>query len=341
MVDVATKRRRKSFVEHLTQHRSPSAIAAGISFGVVLGLIPKDSLLALVLLFAILFLSVNQIAACVFAIGLSLFSGSTMGITHTVGNAVLQSDLIASFIVSLYQLPLIPWFRLENTVVMGGLALGALLWLPTFLVATRFCQKVRDIVRSEQIAELAAASLRHRRDQSTETSGPVIDRKLGLIAFPERNTVVQVSENADAKSVERNQPQSLATMDLAASDEATRMEANIESIAHKIDSIADETVLTETLIEVVRYKHPRREKQEVEPPITHHNLSIPMKLASPVSTEAVSTPRSSDTNTKFHSPITGTTHVLNNPSGKEESLRHILKHIHGSREAKKETGKPA
>jgi hypothetical protein len=121
----------------------------------------------------------------------------------------------------------------------------------------------------------------------------------------------------------------------------TSVESNFESIAHKLESLADDTVLRETLIEVVRYKHPRREKPEVEPPITHHNPSNPMKLASPVSAEAVSTPRNSDANTKFHSPNTGTTHVLNNPSGKEESLRHILKHIHGSREAKKETGKPA
>jgi uncharacterized protein (TIGR03546 family) len=347
MVDVATKRTRKSFVEYLTQHRSPSAIAAGTSFGVALGLIPKDSLLALALLLAILLLSVNQIAACVFAIGLSLFSGWTVGITHAVGSIVLQSDVVASCIVSLYQLPLIPWFRLENTVVMGGMVLGALLWLPTFLLSLRFCNKVREIMRSEQMAELAAASIRHRRDRDAEMSGQSDDRKTGKISIPQSttlgdSTVITVSkEIADSKSVESIQPPSSDTRDLTKIDAVTSVESNFESIAHKLESLADDTVLRETLIEVVRYKHPRREKPEVEPPITHHNPSNPMKLASPVSAEAVSTPRNSDANTKFHLPNTGTTHVLNNPSGKEESLRHILKHIHGSREAKKETGKPA
>jgi uncharacterized protein (TIGR03546 family) len=340
MVEIATTRTRKSFVEHLTQHRSPSAIAAGTSFGVALGLIPKDTLLALVLMLAILLLSVNQIAACVFAIGLSLLSGWTIGFTHAFGTLVLQSDLIASFIVSLYQIPLIPWFRLENTVVTGGIALGAFLWLPTFLLALRFCNKVREIIRSEQIAELAAASIRHRRHLNAGTFGHSHDRKLGFLAMTERNTIEQRSENAEAKPAELSLPQTSFTMDLATSDEVTRVEANCKPIAQKLDSIVDDTVLRETLIEVVRYKQPRREKPEIVPPITHHNLN-PMKLAIPANAEAVSTPRSSDTNIKFHSPNTGASHVMSNSSVKEESLRHILKHIHGSREARKETGKPA
>ncbi|MFN9642820.1 MAG: hypothetical protein ACK56W_22750 [Pirellula sp.] len=347
MIDVATKRTRKSFVESLTHHRSPSAIAAGTSFGVALGLIPKDSLLALALLLAILLLSVNQIAACVFAIGLSLFSGWTIGITHAVGNIVLQSDVVASFIGSLYQLPLIPWFRLENTAVMGGTVIGALLWLPMFLLSLRFCNQVREVMQSEQMAELAAASIRHRRDRDAEMLGQSDDLKTGMISMPQSTTVDGLSviaipkAIAESKSVESIQPENSVIRDRAKSDTVTNVEANFESIACKLESLAGDTVLKETLIEVVRYKRPRREKTEVEPPITHHNPSNPMKLASPVSSEAVSTPRNSDANTKFHSPNTGTTHVLNNPLGKEESLRHILKHIHGSREAKKETGKPA
>lgn len=339
MVDVATKRTRKSLIEYLTQHRSPSAIAAGTSFGVVLGLIPKDSLLALVLLAAILFLSVNQIVACVFAVGLTAFSGWTMGTTHAIGSTILQSDLIANVIVSLYKLPLVPWLRLENTVVVGGLTLGIVLWLPTYLLSLRFCNKVREIVKSEQLAELAAASIRHHRDPSNKLSGTVIDQKFGLIALPEKISV------ANAAAIEVNvtpqvQSQPTVALDRNSKDEVTRIETQFESIAQKVDSLADDTVLTETLIEVVRYKHPRRGKLEVDSPMTHHNTTNSMKLASSVSVEIATSPRTSDSNTKFHAPSTTATHAIH-PSGKEESLRHILKHIHVSRETKKETGKPA
>lgn len=340
MVDVATKRTRKSLIEYLTQHRSPSAIAAGTSFGVVLGLIPKDSLLALVLLAAILFLSINQIVACIFAVGLTAISGWTMGATQAIGNTILQSDLVASVIVSLYKLPLVPWLRLENTVVVGGLALGIVLWLPTYLLSLRFCNKVREIVKSEQLAELAAASIRHRRDPNIESSGQVIDQKFGLIALPEKITVANAMEGFEAKAAQQDQSQPTVALDRNSKDEVTRIESQFESIAQKVDSLADDTVLTETLIEVVRYKHPRRGKLEVDSPMTHHNTTNSMKLASSVSVEIATTPRTSDSNTKFHVPNTTAPHAIH-PSGKEESLRHILKHIHVSREAKKETGKPA
>ena len=54
-------------------------------------------------------------------------------ITHKLGANLLSSNLLESSWAYLYQLPLVPWTRFNNTVVCGNLALALiiyqLLWL--------------------------------------------------------------------------------------------------------------------------------------------------------------------------------------------------------------------
>jgi uncharacterized protein (TIGR03546 family) len=52
-----------------------------------------------------------------------------------VGSAILTGAGLEGFFTTLYNLPLVPFTRFNNTVVMGALAAGLALWIPVFLLA--------------------------------------------------------------------------------------------------------------------------------------------------------------------------------------------------------------
>jgi uncharacterized protein (TIGR03546 family) len=89
---------------------------------------------------------------------LALFLGSFVSplfdpLLDLVGGWVLTAPFLRSLWSSLYAIPLMPWTRFNNTVVMGGLLLGILLAVPVYLGVRVAIQKYREKWR-DRIAEL-------------------------------------------------------------------------------------------------------------------------------------------------------------------------------------------
>jgi uncharacterized protein (TIGR03546 family) len=118
-------------------------LAWGIALGVVLGLIPKGNLLVPSLAVFVLFLNVNYVIAFATAALITVSGGWTDPLTHSIGQTILQQPDMREMFTKLQQLPLIPWFDLNNTVVLGSFLLGVALLLPVYQLALPMLKLLR------------------------------------------------------------------------------------------------------------------------------------------------------------------------------------------------------
>ncbi len=119
----------------LTANDSPRQTAWGFVLGMTVGLLPKGTLLAMLLAMVLCALRVNR-AAGLLAIGLFSYVGWALDdFAHRLGAAVLLWDPARAAFTSLYDMPLGPWIGFNNTVVMGQVLIGLYLLYPTYRLA--------------------------------------------------------------------------------------------------------------------------------------------------------------------------------------------------------------
>jgi uncharacterized protein (TIGR03546 family) len=108
-------------------------IASGFAWGLLLALVPAGNLVWILLLFITFFLKNNYgtqlLTIALFKLVLPLASP----LLDVLGYAILTMKALEGVFTVLYNLPLAPLTRFNNTLVMGGFAAGVLLWLPAFL----------------------------------------------------------------------------------------------------------------------------------------------------------------------------------------------------------------
>ena len=116
----------------LTNETSHKQLALGFAFGMLIGLVPKGNLTALLLMNGLLLLKVNLLTG-VFSTLLFSFVGVVVDpLSHRIGLALLRSKTLEPLWTSLYDVPLVPWTRFNNTIVLGSLVLGVILTYPTY-----------------------------------------------------------------------------------------------------------------------------------------------------------------------------------------------------------------
>lgn len=121
---------------------SPRQLALGIALGMLIGLIPKDSLLPYAIgLIAILSHS-NLLCLGISAFVFTKLGPLLDGLSHPLGAWALNLSAIEPSLNWLYQWPLLPWMRLENTVVTGSFIVGLLSFIPVYLVSELFFRRL-------------------------------------------------------------------------------------------------------------------------------------------------------------------------------------------------------
>jgi len=134
-----------SLLKLLNGETAPSQIAAGIAFGLLVGLTPFLSLHNLFLFMLVFLLRVN----------LSMFFVS-LGIFKLVAYwgdpafdafgywMLVNLEVLRPFWISVTSGAVWPFFRFNNTVVIGSLVTGLLLWLPLFVWCIWAVKKYRS-----------------------------------------------------------------------------------------------------------------------------------------------------------------------------------------------------
>ena len=110
----------------------PRHLAAGFALGAALGLVPKGNLFAVAFFLLFFLLNVHKGMALLTA---GLFTGvgyAIDGPAHRIGLALLRADALHGPWTALYDLPIVPLTRFNNTVVLGNVILGALLYAPLY-----------------------------------------------------------------------------------------------------------------------------------------------------------------------------------------------------------------
>jgi uncharacterized protein (TIGR03546 family) len=134
------------FVKLLNSETGSIQIATGIAAGFVLGMTPFFSLQSL-LIFVCLFLFRIQIGAAFLAAFFFAFIAYLLDpVFHLVGKAVLTSPGLAPTFTTLYNMPIVPMTRFNNTIVMGSGIVAILMTPFIYILARKLVQKYRETV---------------------------------------------------------------------------------------------------------------------------------------------------------------------------------------------------
>lgn len=125
---------------------TPRQLAMGVAFGMMIGLIPKDSLLPYAIGLIALLSHSNLLCVGISGFVFTKLSPSLDIASHPLGTWVLNLELLEPGLSWLYSWPVLPWMRLENTVVTGSFALGLLLSIPVFVISNLFFHRFGSTV---------------------------------------------------------------------------------------------------------------------------------------------------------------------------------------------------
>ncbi|MDR0496470.1 MAG: TIGR03546 family protein [Treponema sp.] len=109
-------------------------IAAGFSWGLLLGLIPIGNVFWIALFIVSFFFKHHHASKVLVLALLKILSGAVAPLMDTAGWEVLHIEALQGLFTTLYNMPFVPFTRFNNTLVAGGLACGILLWLPVFFL---------------------------------------------------------------------------------------------------------------------------------------------------------------------------------------------------------------
>jgi uncharacterized protein (TIGR03546 family) len=114
-------------IKLLHSENETTPIAWGISLGFVLGMTPAFSLQS-VLVFFLLFIFRIQIGAAFVAAFFFKFIAFFLDpLFHSVGALVLENEALEPLFTTLYNMPIVPWTRFYNSIVMGSGVVSILL----------------------------------------------------------------------------------------------------------------------------------------------------------------------------------------------------------------------
>ena len=128
----------RQFIKGLTSDTDPRQIGWGIALGFLIGLLPKATLTAQLLLVLLMALRVNLPMALITMLAMALVNPLMDKLTDPVGYYLLTSSALYPLWTKLYNMPIMPWTGFNNTVLTGGLVVGLALLFPVYLAGNRF-----------------------------------------------------------------------------------------------------------------------------------------------------------------------------------------------------------
>lgn len=135
-----------TFIRLLNSDTGKISLAMGMTCGFILGMTPVLSLHSL-LIFLILFLFRIQVgAALVTAFFFKFIAFLLDPLFHNVGSKVLEMESLEGIFTQLYNMPLIPYTRFNNSIVMGSAIITFSLAPVVFVISMRLITKYRETI---------------------------------------------------------------------------------------------------------------------------------------------------------------------------------------------------
>lgn len=132
-----------NFLRLLNSDKGTNQIAAGVAVGFILGMTPLFSLQT-ILIIIVLFLFRIQIGAAMLTSFFFAFAAWLLDdIFHWAGATVLELEALRPLFTTLYNMPLVPFTRFNNSVVLGSGIIAILLSPLVYLLAKKLVIKYR------------------------------------------------------------------------------------------------------------------------------------------------------------------------------------------------------
>ena len=131
---------------------SPTALAGGVAGGMLIGLIPPDSLIVPVLVLVVMATTANLFTATVSAILFSWVAYSCDDLLHRIGAYILTLPSLQQGLTLASDAPILPWTRFNNPVVCGATVLGIGLLYPIHFVSEIAFRRLSPIIHRRLIA---------------------------------------------------------------------------------------------------------------------------------------------------------------------------------------------
>ncbi len=339
----------------LTQHRKPTQVSLGIAFGIMLGLVPMDNLIVLTLLVGLICLRINKLAACGTAVAISLLGGWFNPFIGRIGTGLLNQPLVIDSIVTLYRFPIVPWICLDNTLVMGGVVVGLVTLIPSFAICRWSFAKAMHRLESIALEQVANDAIQYRKLVSDQSKNRLEKPTPTLKLISEASVKVFTNPSLipEPDAVDSSDRTTLAKVHLE-TETITSNGASFQRVDRKIKqrtmptiftgdvSDGNDTILRETVIEVVRYRRPISlprvsTNTEQDSGVDSHTPGTFMPVANTatkISKDAANNLIASNIAvTAGQSIAFDSGHAPSQVSNRDESLRYLLWHINGSRES--------
>ncbi len=141
---------------------SPNQVAWGFALGAILGLVP-NMFMKLVLFIVIMMFRVNVSAAFLAWAVYEILSFALDPLFDVIGFYILNIGSLNGFYTWLYNLPVVPFTKFNNTVVMGSLIVGIILIIPNMLIAKKllvyYRTHLREKVSQWKIVKILSATI--------------------------------------------------------------------------------------------------------------------------------------------------------------------------------------
>ncbi len=141
-----------NFLKILNSETGTNQLAAGVAAGFILGMSPLLSLQGLLLIIVILVFRIQIGAAFTSAFFFAFIAWLLDPIFNQIGTTFLQLDSLKSLWTLLYNMPLIPFTRFNNTIVMGS-GITAIVLSPLIFILAKVLIKKYRVVFVERFKE--------------------------------------------------------------------------------------------------------------------------------------------------------------------------------------------
>ena len=136
-----------SFFRAINANAHPGDIAHAVALGLFLAILPKNNLTFTFLFFLSIFIRINKGA---FFISFILFGFVTPFmdvLINNIGFWAVQLLFLRPIFIALENIPFVALFKLSNTMVLGGIIWGLILYIPVYILTRIIIAKYRKYMQ--------------------------------------------------------------------------------------------------------------------------------------------------------------------------------------------------
>ena len=134
------------FIKLLNSDTATGQLAAGVACGFILGMTPSFSLQTIFVIIVMFLFRVQIGAAFVSAFFFKFIAFALDPLFNAVGQVALEIEGLQGLYTSLYNMPIVPFTRFNNSIVMGSLVITIILSPFVYILARILIEKYRKTV---------------------------------------------------------------------------------------------------------------------------------------------------------------------------------------------------